>query len=50
MLVLKDEHPIMVSYHDLHNYKDHYIFNPNVETLAKMRSEWLVPVLDSTFI
>ena len=50
MLLLKDEHPIMVSYHDLNNYKDHNIFNPNVETLAKMRSEWLVPVLDSTFI
>ena len=34
ILLLKDEKPLMVSYHELNNYKDAYLFNPNVETLA----------------
>lgn len=50
MLVIINKEPAMVSFHDLEMYKDSYIFNPNVETLKNMRTEWLIPISESPFI
>mgnify|MGYP001364512532 FL=1 len=40
----------MVSYHDLKNHREDYIYNPNIETLKEIRENWLIPIKDSPFV
>ena len=50
MLIIKDEEPTMISFHELEMYKDSHVFNPNVDTLKNMRTKWLIPISESPFI
>jgi hypothetical protein len=50
MLILKNGETSLVSYHDLNNHKDNYIYNPNISSLKNLRENWLVKVKDSPFV
>ena len=50
MLILKDGEAKLVSYHDLEQYKNELIYNPQVDSLKEIREEWLIPLKETPFI
>ena len=50
MLISSNGNTKMVSYHDLENHKEDWIYNPNIATLKEIRERWLVPIKETPFI
>ena len=49
VLVLKNETPKLVSYHDIGSYKGDFVFNPRIESLHELRENWLVEIKDAPY-
>ena len=50
MLISINGNTKMVSYHDLENHKEDWIYNPNIQTLKEIREKWLVPIKETPFV
>ena len=50
MLISSNGNTKMVSYHDLENHKEDWIYNPNIQTLKEIREKWLAPIKETPFI
>ena len=50
MLISSNGNTKMVSYHDLENHKEDWIYNPNIQTLKEIREKWLVPIKETPFV
>jgi len=49
VLVLKNQTPKLVSYHDIGAYKGDFVFNPRIESLRELRENWLVEIKDAPY-
>ena len=49
VLVLKNQTPKLVSYHDIGDYKGDFVFNPRIENLGELRENWLVEIKDAPY-
>lgn len=49
VLVLKNEAPQLISYHDIGAYKGDFVFNPRIESLHELRENWLVEIKDAPY-
>ena len=49
VLVLKNEAPKLISYHDINTFKGDFVFNPRIENLGELRDNWLVEIKDAPY-
>ena len=49
VLILKNETPKLVSYHDIGAYTGDFVFNPRIESLGELRENWLVEIKDAPY-
>ena len=49
VLVLKNEAPKLISYHDMSTFKGDFVFNPRIENLGELRDNWLVEIKDAPY-
>ena len=49
VLILNEEAPKLISYHDMGDFKGDFVFNPRIETLDELRETWLVEIKEAPY-
>lgn len=49
VLLLDNEAPRIISYHEMGDFKGDFVFNPRIESLHELRESWLVKIKDAPY-